>query len=201
MVLVMLSIALNIFIFDTVTMNYLVTGHSQNENDCAHSCIEKHTKDITIFTPDQWETAIQISFLKKQVEVHRSGFEDTIDLKDSTSLHSYRNTLTSETKKNDDGSKIYWSKIMQIKFIQSGPLDMLFKYSYLDSKYRSAKLAHFAKSTRMNSASKFHDEPALPKLYSSALTISNEKKQDLLKLCGKQLIPAHHHHFYKNLTL
>ena len=199
MVLVMLSIALNIFKFDTVTMNYLVTGYSQNENDWAHSCIEKHTKDMTIFTPDQWETAIQMSFLKNQVEVHRIGFEDIIDFKDSTGLHPYRNTLTSDTKENEDGSKIYWSKVMQIKFIQSRPLDMLFKYSYLVSEYRSAKLAHFATST-MNSTSKFYDEPALPKLYSSALTISDEKKQDLLQLCGKQLIPAHHHHIYKNLN-
>ena len=119
----------------------------------------------------KWETAIQMPFLKNQVEVHRIGFEDIIDLKDSTGLHPYRNTLTSDTKENDDGSKFYWSKVMQIKFIQSRPLDMLFKYSYLDSEYRSAKLSHFATLRRMNSDSKFYDEPALPKVYSSALTM------------------------------
>ena len=33
------DIALNLFKFNTIAMNYLVTGHSQNENDSAHSYI------------------------------------------------------------------------------------------------------------------------------------------------------------------
>ena len=147
MVLVMLSIALNLFKFNTITMNYLITGNSQNEKDSAHSCIAKQTTNMAIFTLDQWETAIQMSFVKNEVEIIRIGHNDILNFKDSTSLFPYRNMLCYDTKGNDDGSKVYWSKIMQVKFTQERPLDMLFKYNYSDTEYKSAELAHFATST------------------------------------------------------
>ena len=54
----MLSFAFNAFSFRELTMNYLVSGHSQNENDSAHSVIEKATRKMTIYTIDQWHAAI-----------------------------------------------------------------------------------------------------------------------------------------------
>ena len=43
-------------------MNFLVTGHSQSENDNAHSLVEMKTKLRTLYTPAEWKTAIQMSF-------------------------------------------------------------------------------------------------------------------------------------------
>ena len=87
MVLIMLSFAFNAFSFHELTMNYLVSGHSQNENDSAHSVIEKATRKMTIHTIDQWHAAIDMSFRKNKVEVVRVGHDDIKDFKNLATLH------------------------------------------------------------------------------------------------------------------
>ena len=52
-----------------VTLNFLVKGHSQNEIDSIHSIIETATKQKKIFTTDQWQTAISMSFKKNTSNV------------------------------------------------------------------------------------------------------------------------------------
>ena len=52
MVLIMLLFAFHTFSFRELAMNYLVSSHSQNENDSAHSVIEKATIKMTINTID-----------------------------------------------------------------------------------------------------------------------------------------------------
>ena len=44
MVYIMLAIALDIFDFDEINLCFLVTGHSQNENDTAQSLIALQEK-------------------------------------------------------------------------------------------------------------------------------------------------------------
>ena len=204
MVLVMLSLAPNIFHFDEITMNYLVTGHSQNENDNAHSCIESHTRGKTIYTLDQWELAIQMSFIKNKVKVFRIHYDDIIDFKNAKALHPYSNVLTKGATENYDEmhqdcqSRVYWSKIMQVKFVKERPSEMLFKYNYYDQEYKSATLACFPTLTRRSNDSTFYSERNLPKLYFKSLEIAPEKKQDLMKLCSRNLIPDHHHQYYES---
>ena len=48
-VLIMLSYAVRLFDFDFIDMMNLVSGHSQNENDNAHSVIKQHTRKLTIY--------------------------------------------------------------------------------------------------------------------------------------------------------
>ena len=43
----------------TVELIFLEKGHTQNENDSIHSCIERAKKGINIYHPYQWETLIQ----------------------------------------------------------------------------------------------------------------------------------------------
>ena len=69
MVLILLSFAFKTFLFYELTMNNLVSGHSQNGNDSAHSVIEKTTRKMTIHTIDQWHAAIDMSFKKNNLEV------------------------------------------------------------------------------------------------------------------------------------
>jgi len=55
---------------EELTMNFLVTGHSQNENDTAHSNIEQAVRKRTLYTPDQWKTAIQFVPTRKSCCQH-----------------------------------------------------------------------------------------------------------------------------------
>ena len=58
MFFIMLFDTFNELVFDMIELTYLVPGHSQNENDTTHSVIEKHTRDMTIYTTAQWESTI-----------------------------------------------------------------------------------------------------------------------------------------------
>ena len=67
MILCMLNEALHNFKFDSITLNFLVSGHSQNENDNAHSTIESGCHNRTIYTTNKLEILIQMAFKKKCV--------------------------------------------------------------------------------------------------------------------------------------
>ena len=154
MVIVMLSLALNALNFEEITMNYLVTGHSQNENDSAHSAIEKKTVNQTIYTMAQWEMAIKMAFSKHTPEVQELKFNDIKNFKDPESLLPYAHILQKPCyEKNNDRDrsaceKVSWSKIMQIKFTKQEPEAMLFKYSYLDAGFRTVDFRKLPQCTR-----------------------------------------------------
>ena len=48
MVFVMLSHAVIVLNIDSITLTFLVSGHSHSENDNAHSVIEKMARDKTV---------------------------------------------------------------------------------------------------------------------------------------------------------
>ena len=120
----------------TLGMNFLVTGHSQNKNDNAHSLIEMKTKLRTLYTPSDWKTGIQMSFQPGKVFVTSLQTEDVVDFKDKKSYSEYSDMLSDCTTKNDEkfsnkkDGKIYWSRIMQYHFVKSEPNKLFFKYHY-----------------------------------------------------------------------
>ena len=64
MVYVMLASALELYNFEEIELNFFVSGHSQNENDAAHSVIERSASKVPIYTTSQWETIILAAFKK-----------------------------------------------------------------------------------------------------------------------------------------
>ena len=117
-------------------MNFLVTGHSQNENDTAHSQIESKTRLRTLYTPTEWRTAIQMSFQLGKSYVSPLKSTSVIDFKDKESFSEYSAILNDTTSENDEkykckkDGKVYWSQIMQYKFIKEEPEKLFFKYHY-----------------------------------------------------------------------
>jgi hypothetical protein len=45
----------------TITHNFFERGHSQNEGDHVHSVIERSTKAVDIFEPQQWKFAVKMA--------------------------------------------------------------------------------------------------------------------------------------------
>jgi len=66
MVFVMLNDALHQFDLDNIRLTYLVSGHSQNENDTAHSVIERMAQGKTVYTPSEWHTLIECAFKRNK---------------------------------------------------------------------------------------------------------------------------------------
>jgi len=42
------------FDVDIITHSFLEVGHTQNENDAVHAAIERASRKISLFVPDQW---------------------------------------------------------------------------------------------------------------------------------------------------
>ena len=68
MIFVMLLDVINFYI-DSITLTYLISGHSQSENDNAHSLIEQMARKKTIYSPVEWESVIQCAFKKNPCSV------------------------------------------------------------------------------------------------------------------------------------
>lgn len=211
MILNMMCEAMKMFGFDSLSLNFLVSGHSQNENDTAHSVIEAACRNKTIYTTNQWEISIQMAFKKNVCKVVRVFHRDIINYKSPIAFPQFTSVLKDSVlemveadnskgeqkgkkAKKSKGIKVYWSKIMQVKFTKEHPNKMFFKYSYDEEKfheieYRDDVSRRQAKKTDKNAC----------KLYTESPGIGAKKKADLLELCRKKLIPEQHHGFFRDL--
>ena len=73
---------------------------------------------------------------------------------------------------------------------------MFFKYNYNDPEFKFVTI----RQTRNSRTTKFILNRNAIK-YHTPVGISDLKKKDMLKLCEKNLIPAHHHKFYEDLPV
>ena len=88
-VLVMFSLAVKTFGLDFIDITFLVSGHSQNENDTANLTIEKNYHQKTIFTPAQWETVIHYAFKKNTCQLKVLTHKDVINFKSCDAFPEY----------------------------------------------------------------------------------------------------------------
>lgn len=88
-VVAMLSYAVESLDFEEISLNFLVIGHSQNENDNAHAVIERAVSNKTIYSTEQWETAIAMSFKKNEPVVEVLTNESFVDFKSNASFPQF----------------------------------------------------------------------------------------------------------------
>ena len=112
----------------------------------------------------------------------------------------YSKIFKSTCKEN--GNPVKWSKIMQARFTPHDQQRMLFKYLYSEENFRCLDLVTES-TTRSASAvsTKLPEIEDIPNCYSKPPGITPEKYRSLQKLCDKNLIPPHHHHFYQNIEV
>ena len=205
-VFVMLSYALNVLGFSEICLNFLVTGHSQNLNDNTHALVERNLKYAQIFTTLQWETMIYQAFKSNPIDVFIQQFSNVIDFKKVANEWPQYSHLYQGSSFGEKNDKILWTKIMQLKFTEEHPQKLYYKYNYSEKNFN---LATFVKVRRKSCRRSLDsndsvDWPTIaqvPDLYHAAIIIGKDKKADLMKLCRKNLIPQHHHGFYKGLPV
>ena len=188
--IIMLSHSVIEFELDFIELTFLVSGHSQNENDTAHSTIERNYRGKTIYTTAQWESTIIQAFKKNEASIKTFMHEDFIDFKNEKAFPQY-SMVYADKIMDKSKKKVMWSKIVQAKFTSDG--SMAFKYSYVD-KFETVRLT--TPGTRgMRGKQKKVDM----RKYKAPLGITAAKKKDLLKLCTKEHIPKSHHEFYYSM--
>lgn len=67
---------------------YLEKGHTQNENDSVHSTIERATRHVPVYTPEQWCTAVRSARREKPYVVNEMACSDFLDFNDLSIGHS-----------------------------------------------------------------------------------------------------------------
>ena len=77
---------------------FLEKGHTHNENDTAHSCIEKAKSGVRIDHPYQWQTLIQAAYRKNPFDVTWMNQTDFYDFSNNIGWHLYHAVLTGRSK-------------------------------------------------------------------------------------------------------
>ena len=202
-VVIMLSIAMELFKFEELGVNYLVSGHSHTENDNAHITIEDNVRNEHVYTTDDWALKILNAFKKKEVNMMRPTYGDFFDFKKIPQFAgflrgrlTYKDSATSTTF-------VKWTKIMQLKFLKGDPTTMYFKYSYGSDKFEKVDLikdqALTTSSGRTNVVESIKSIDELPKCYKAPPGVNKNKLKDLKTLCEKNHILPCYHHFYESL--
>lgn len=96
--------------FEQVSLTFFVSGHSQNENDTAHSNIESNCQKKHIYTTNQWETVIECAFKNNNVCVTPIAYKDVIDLKNKKAFPQYSYVTEDKVEDNvvdESNKKVY----------------------------------------------------------------------------------------------
>lgn len=187
----------------SITHKFLITGHTQNEGDSMHSCIEKEKRRLLkggpIFIPAQWIPVIQGAKKKgKPYHVKEMDQSEMMDLQKLSNDIGTNFTIDIEKK------KVKWTEIKVIMATKDNPNSLYFKYEYGDDiPYSEIQVRNNIVSLRSSKRNTRNEKQFTGKLwpaYSEDLKISKQKKDGLVTLCQKNLIPKPYHNFFMNLS-
>ena len=127
-----LSCALQELHSKEIGLNFLVTGHSQNENDSAHAKVEVAAKICIVYSPLEWQTIIRNSLRKASQGDPVVSIDNTfiVNFKSKKHFPQYSDLFSRKTLfVNIAGEKeeIKWSKLMQLRFLGSETQMFYFK--------------------------------------------------------------------------
>lgn len=176
---------------NSITHKYFIKGHTQNENDNAHSLIEKeiqkYLKADMIYTPLQYIPLIKSAKKTgKKFVVTTLTFEDFIDIK---GLQSQWGTNFS---KDINRNILTWNEIKILKFRKEEWFKFYFKTSYKDEDYREVDVRTRKVLPMLNNIE-------LRKAYNEGFQLSDNKKKDLKTLIMQKVIPPYHSTYYSHL--
>lgn len=178
---------------NTITIKFLVVGHTQNEGDSMHALIERSKKRALnggpIYIPSQLVPIISLSKTKghpyKTVEM---STEDFLDVK------SLQESMGKNFKTDENGEDVNWNNLCVLRVEKAEPNVMFYKTSYTQENYGRINIAQRMIRRRRNSI------PELKKAYTRPPAISRAKIDDLLSLCRNNSIPYQYWQFYESLN-
>lgn len=148
----------------TVQHRYLVVGHTHMECDSYHSCVERATRHVEVYTPNDYVCAmVTARKLKKVVDydtqVHKMTFKDFKKFQ-----LSYMKSIRPGSKKGDPTV----ADVRAYRYLPSGKMEFKLK---VREEFRPVPFAIRIKEI-----------PEPGPLYSKPLVIKPEKKRHLLEL-------------------
>lgn len=174
--------------FNSITLKFLESGHTQMEADSIHSTIEKCKRDATIYSPEEWPTLIRQARRKQPYNVTTLQFSDILDLK--TLLNDLGHTL----KKNTKNEQVNWLKIKALMVNKSTPIQLHYKENWVDD-YKVINPIQGRQKSKLDI-----NKLSLGQKYKRELPVSKAKLNDLQGLCKNNIIPSDYQSFYYNLS-
>lgn len=98
---------------------YLEWGHTQSEGDCAHSVIDKATRNVSISTPDQWYTLVSVAKRQQPYMVHEMSQDSFFDLNNLQNI-----------EKDVENQKVKWNTIKMVRTSPEYPDSISFECNY-----------------------------------------------------------------------
>lgn len=168
-----------------IVLTYLEKGHTYNLADTVHSLIERKTRPLTLYTPDQWYEKMAVAKKSKKhpinlVRVDQTMIFNWLDLQVKLNLD-----------KDANGRSIPWTKLRQIVTVGSSPHELQYKVNFEDE-----LTPVITKSVGRPVNFRTY---GLQLAYNGPLPIAKKKLQDLLYYCDHNYIPQEYHHFYRSL--
>ncbi|CAH0718339.1 unnamed protein product, partial [Brenthis ino] len=110
---------------------FLVVGHIQNEGDSIHSVIEKKTRNVLIYTPDQWTLAFKMATANAKPYIVKEVTQSLIfDFKSCLSFFD-------NWKKNCIGELVMWNKICEVNVQAKDLFKLNYKYTLEKDAYKT----------------------------------------------------------------
>lgn len=182
---------------NSITHNFLVKGHTQNEGDSVHATIQREiTKSLKrgpIYTPQQYVTLMRSAKKKgSPYAVKELCYDSFLDFKDLS------NNIKACGFKDSSNEGVRTSDIAVLRVEKSNQQKIFFKYKYSDEQYRQIDLVLSQKRNTRGAATA--GEPfSLNRLYDKPVGLDQKKKDGLLKLVEKNIIPKFYASFYNSL--
>lgn len=185
--------AVQVYDIPSITHKFLITGHTQNEGDSMHSCIEKEKKRALrsgpIYVPSQWVPIVKLA--KKTGKPYQVNELSTSDFKDLK-------TLTAEIGNNFNvdttGNKLVWNDLRVLRAEKLEDRVLMFKTKYDQTDFQKICVVKNKRGRPCETS-----QIELHNAYPTPPKLSSQKKSDLLALCSSKAIPEVHHTFYSSL--
>lgn len=175
---------------ESITHKYLIVGHTENEADSIHSCIEREKQRILksgpIFIPSEISMLVKTS--KKTGEPYNVKEMETSDFYDWKKLSE---DIGNNFSLNTDDEKCTWNDVKIVEVRKQNPNSLFYKTSYKSECFKEIFIKRKSR--------KILKELILKKAYTEGPSISDNKRKDLVSLCSANLIPKAHHPFFLNL--
>lgn len=185
-----------------IDLKFMESGHSYLEADSMHARIEESRKHKRLYTVQEYGVVIQGARLNpKPYAVNSKKFNQIYDWKEfSKVLMSNVKKITSSTG-TDEPQTVEWLKIKWLRFEKEEPNVVQFKYDLLAKDFFEFDVT-FKNSKRMIRFQKTEIAASLPPVkeaYQSQIPVAAEKKNDLMKMIKKGIIPPDYKLYYENL--
>jgi hypothetical protein len=192
--------AVQIFNVDIIEQKFLESGHSFMEVDSMHSSIESKKKFMPIYCVNDYINIFKLARASKSksnkppYRTCQLSFSDFLDLKNLS------DQLIKNKNVDDNGKKINWLKVKCFKYEKSAPNILQYKYNYSED-YTRINIICARRPGRRPTSSSYKQVDDLKKLalYKTQISITKQKKNDLLDLCRKGVIPEIFHPWYESL--